>query len=192
MSKKINIVAVLDRSGSMMNLQTEVINSFNEFVRGEKTKANKNDTLSLVLFDDHYDMVWDSIKLKDVPELTSKLYFARGMTALNDAIGKTINTFSKKKNILFLIQTDGYENASQEWTNETLKKEVKKKTEKGWKFVFTGANIDSFAEGASRGFDAINTMNFDATTNGVAETRRFYSNSLGSYRSEVNNNTKSE
>lgn len=165
MSKKItHIVCVLDRSGSMKSLETEVINSFNHFVEEQK-KIEGKAQLTLAIFDAEYDVVYDAVDIQKVEPLTSEKYFARGMTALNDAIGRTIEKFKKKKNVIFLVQTDGMENASQDYTAKGIKESVETKQKSGWEFVFYGANIDSFAEGGARGF--AQTQNFAATEKGV-------------------------
>lgn len=165
MSKKtVDIVCVLDRSGSMDHLAKEVIGGFNSFIN-EQRKVKGKARVTLVLFDTEYKMVYDRIKLKHVPELTSDVYWARGMTALNDAIGKTIVNLKKKSKGIFLIQTDGGENASREFTNDSVKRLVNKKEKKGWSFVYLGADIDAFGEGMSRGFG--NTVQYGATVKGT-------------------------
>ena len=183
MSKKnsVEIICILDRSGSMGSLQTEVINSYNEFIRDqqkEKGKAN----VTLVLFDDKYEVVYENKNIKKVPELTSETYFARGMTGLFDAIGKAVNK-SQSEDAMVLIQTDGQENSSQEWNKESIKKLIKEKEDLGWDFLFLGANIDAAAEGSSFGMMASKTMQYDASVNGVQDAFVSMSNITKSYRS---------
>jgi uncharacterized protein with von Willebrand factor type A (vWA) domain len=131
------IICILDRSGSMRGSENEVINSFNKFIKDQK-KIEGKAKVTLVLFDNEYEMPWRRIPLKDTPKLTKELYYTRGMTALNDSIGKTINDFSKKKKVIMLIQTDGFENCSREFSTDQVKKLIKKK--KKWEFVFIGSN----------------------------------------------------
>lgn len=146
----VDIVCILDRSGSMRGLANEVIGSFNEFLKEQK-KMEGEARLTLVLFDDHYDVVYDKVELNSVPDLTSDLYFARGMTALHDAIGKTITSMKEVTKAIVLIQTDGEENSSHEYKKDAIKKLVEEKTIAGWEFHFIGANIDAMAEGTSYG-----------------------------------------
>jgi len=179
--KTTEIICILDRSGSMGGLATEVINSFNNFITEQKEVKGKA-KVTLVLFDDQYDLVLDRVKLNDVPELTEATYFARGMTAMNDAIGRTIKNVKEGTNkAIVLIQTDGYENASHEYTNAQIKVMVKEKEDGGWNFVFLGANIDTVAEGGLRGFDK--SFSFDNNARGVQTAYASMSASTVAYRS---------
>lgn len=146
----VHILAILDRSGSMSGMQTEVINSFNEFMREQKTQKGKA-KLTLVLFDNQYEVIYDRVNIKKVPELTSEKYFARGMTSMNDAIGKAVTSLSDCKDVVVLIQTDGMENSSKEWTKESVKSLIQEKEAVGWDFNFIGANIDAQDAAASYG-----------------------------------------
>ena len=177
----VHIVCILDRSGSMGHLAPEVIGSFNNFVNEQKAEEGKA-YLTLVLFDDQYDVVYDRIDIQEVPELTSKLYYARGMTAMNDAIGKAINACTDK-DVMVLIQTDGMENMSREYKNADIKKLVSEKEALGWDFTFLGANIDTMAEGNSRGFAASKSFSFDASVQGVQTAYNSMDASTKAYRS---------
>ncbi len=181
MSKLTHIVAVLDGSGSMANLVSDVIGNLNNFVKEQKKLPGKA-TFTLIKFDDKYEVIFDSIPLKDVPTITQEHYFARNTTALNDAVCKSIKKFTLKRNVMFLIQTDGHENASREYTNKQVKEMVEHKTSKGWEFIFAGANIDAFAEGGMRGFAAKSTVNYDANARGVTNLYAAVSASAASYR----------
>lgn len=181
MKKITHIVCVLDRSGSMGALEQEVINSFNNFVEEQK-KIEGKATLTLAIFDDQYDIVYDEVDIQKVVPLTRDVYFSRGMTALNDAIGKTIEKFDKKKKVIFLVQTDGMENASHSFDIQKIKTLVETKEKAGWQFVFHGANIDAFTEGGSRGFTT--THNFAANALGVKHMYRSISDSATSYRTK--------
>jgi uncharacterized protein with von Willebrand factor type A (vWA) domain len=183
------IVFVLDRSGSMGGLEDDVIRGFNSFLV-EQQKLKDKASLTTILFDDKYEVLYDGIDLQEVRTITKKEYFVRGSTALLDAIGKSINTVkshtSKKDSVLFLVNTDGYENASKEYTNEKIKELVSKcEKNKKWKFVFLGANIDSFAVGNNLGI----TTSRNYTSNGVG-TKSVYdavSTIFTSYRCDVAN-----
>ena len=182
--KTTEIICILDRSGSMASLAPEVINSFNEFINDQKELPGKA-KVTLVLFDNQYDVVHDRIALQEMATLNKDLYFARGMTALNDAIGKTIYGVDKKrKKVIVLIQTDGLENASHEFVNEDIKALVKEKEELGWKFVFLGANVDSFDEGMGRGIKS--AVDFDPTADGVKFAYSTMSDTTRAYRSGNN------
>lgn len=171
MAKTTHIIAVLDRSGSMGHLAVEVISNFNHFLKEQQSVEGKA-KLTLVLFDDKYEVVYDETDLMEVPPLTEDVYYTRGMTAMNDAIGKILSDKQKKKKGLVFIHTDGLENASREWTTDQVKSEIKK-LEKKWDFIFAGANIDALAEGGARGFAATNTIN---VANNAAGIQRSYAN----------------
>ena len=171
------IVAILDRSGSMTDLIEDTIGGFNTFVEKQKEEDGEAN-LTLVLFDDKYDVLYEDKDIQKSEKLTNKDYYARGMTALLDAVGKTINSVGgrlssldekdRPKKVIFLITTDGFENASKEFTSDVIKEMVKLQEEKySWEFIFTGANIDSFASGAAMGYAAVNTANFVATSDGI-------------------------
>lgn len=172
MPKNSRVILVLDRSGSMGAHRDTTIDSINEYVKTlqEGKKVGKLE-FTMVQFDQMWksgiggpleiciDVVHDAIPIKDVPELTRATYEPRGNTPLYDAIGHTIKT-TKGKRVLFLIMTDGMENASEEFTQEEVFKLVEKKKEKDWTFVFMGANQDSYQVGAQFGISAANTQNY--------------------------------
>ncbi len=147
------IVYILDRSGSMNGLEKDTVGGYNSFL--EKQKAEDGDAVvTTVLFDDKYAMVHDRVDIKKVKPLTDKEYYARGMTALFDAVGRTICYIDARHknalesevpaNTIFVITTDGYENASVEFRGQDVKAMIEnKKKESGWKFLFLGANIDA-------------------------------------------------
>jgi uncharacterized protein YegL len=170
------IIFLLDRSGSMSGLENDTIDGFNAFV--ERQCQLEGDTLlTTVLFDDQYEVLWngkDSAKVN----LTSKEYYVRGTTALLDAVGKTIldvgHRLSKTPeeqrpgNIIFVITTDGMENASREFNYEKVKELIKHQQERySWEFIFMGANIDSAEEAESLGISKENAFNFEASEVGV-------------------------
>lgn len=147
---KTEIIFLLDRSGSMSGLEKDTIGGFNALI--QKQCQLGETILTTILFDDKYEILWngvDAIKIK----LTEKEYFVRGTTALLDAIGKTILDVSfrlgnmkdedKPDHLLFVITTDGMENASKEFSYEKVKEMIRNQQEKhGWEFMFLGANID--------------------------------------------------
>lgn len=164
------LVMILDRSGSMGALTEDVIGGYNSFVSEQKKLKGKT-LLTTILFDDQYEVLYDGVPINSAPLITNKEYFVRGFTALYDAIGKAIcsvsNRANKKHKVLFVINTDGFENASQEYRAEQIREMVKfRENHDGWKFIFLGANIDSFAVGGNLGI----TYNFNVqnTAEGIS------------------------
>ena len=166
MKKKMDIVFLLDRSGSMGGTENDTIGGFNSYI--SKNKNNKFETnVTTILFDDQYEVLHDRVNIKDVKELTNKDYYVRGSTALLDAIGKTINTLDSKDTdkVLFVITTDGYENSSREYDNKKIKKLIKKHD--NWEFMYIGADIDSYAVGGNIGISKKNIANYKKDRKGV-------------------------
>ncbi len=166
MKKKMDIVFLLDRSGSMSGAESDTIGGFNNYIK--KNRNNKFETnVTTILFDDRYEVLHDRISIKDVKELTNEDYYVRGSTALLDAIGKTINTLDRKDTdkVLFVITTDGYENASREYDNNKIKKLIKKHD--NWEFMYIGADIDSYTTGGNLGISRKNIANYKKDRKGV-------------------------
>ena len=164
--KETDIVFILDRSGSMSGIESDTIGGYNSFIN--KHKKNKNTKVTTILFDDQYEVLYERKPINEVRKLTPKEYYVRGCTALMDAIGKTINSLSKKvKNnkVLFAITTDGLENASCEYNEDKIKKLIKKHP--NWEFIYIGANIDSFSEASRIGIKSTNTANYIKSKKGV-------------------------
>jgi uncharacterized protein YegL len=170
------IIFLLDRSGSMGGLERETIGGFNAFI--EKQRKLEGETIVTgILFDDQYEQLWNGIDAKDV-FLTEKNYFVRGCTALLDAVGKTIldvgyrlsNTNEEERpgKVIFVITTDGMENASCEFSYEKVKELIIHQQEKyNWEFIFLGANIDAGREAESLGIISDNAYSFEATNEGI-------------------------
>ncbi len=171
--KLVEIVGILDRSGSMSNLIDETITGYNAFIKEQKKLGPAKVTLAI--FDDRYDLLYQGLDIKEVPKLTNADFYARGMTALRDAVGKTINAVNggHKKNsrpdkTLVFIMTDGYENNSSEYSQDEIKKLVKKCTKKrNWEFFFMGADIDAFEQGSHIGVNTVNTVKTTGDAKGV-------------------------
>ena len=153
-----NIIFILDRSGSMYRQTEDTIGGYNSFIQEEKKKG-RNTYVTTVLFDDRFELLTDHQHISEVKELTSKEYYTRGTTALMDAIGKTINTVAAKAKgkTLFVITTDGHENASIEYTKSDIKKMIESHSE--FEFMYIGANIDSYAEASQLGLKDSNIAN---------------------------------
>lgn len=189
-SNKTEVVFILDRSGSMSNLVNDTIGGFNSFV-DEQKKSGAESSLTTILFDTEYNLLHNGVVINNVPELTTKEYFARGGTALLDAVGKTINQVSErvaklsKKNkpekIIVVITTDGQENSSKEFTTEVIKALVESKIKEGWEFLFLGANIDSFSVSSGLGISSVNTTNYSANQVGTRSVYSTLSNTISDY-----------
>lgn len=170
------VIFLLDRSGSMAGLESDTIGGFNGFVE-KQSKLEGETYLTTVLFDDQYEILWNGISANKV-KLTENEYVVRGMTALLDAIGKTIldvgyrlsrtREDQRAGKVIFVITTDGMENASLEFTYEKVKELIKHQQEKyNWEFIFMGANIDAVSEAENLGIVKENAYNFEASEKGV-------------------------
>lgn len=170
------IVFILDRSGSMEGLEQDTIGGFNSVLQKNRKRGNPT-VVSTILFDDRIDVICDRKNIKDVEPLTDKEYYVRGCTALLDAVGSSIEHVSKvqkalpkhhrAKNIMFVITTDGYENASRQFSYSKVKKLIEKKSAKGWEFIFMGANIDAAAEATRIGINASRAAQYCADSMGT-------------------------
>jgi uncharacterized protein YegL len=169
MSKnRLYVHILLDRSGSMESCRDTAISAFNEYTNSLRANESLSARISLTLFDDlGIDLVFDRVKAREMPSLTSQIFQPRGRTPLNDAIGKTVEAIDKaelreKENVAFVILTDGLENASTEHTKQSVKLLLERRQkEKNWLVIYLGANQDAFAEGATIGAAPGNTMDFD-------------------------------
>ena len=186
------LVFILDRSGSMGGLESDTIGGFNSMLTKQQ-EAPGDCRITTVLFDDQYEILHDRIDIKAVSPITDKEYFVRGNTALLDAIGMTINKIgSVQKNtadkyragkVLFVITTDGMENASRKFDYNKIKSMVERqKSRYGWEFIFLGANIDA-ADMANRfGVDRNRSQNFHNDSEGIKLNYVVLSKAIASYR----------
>jgi len=189
--EKTLIAAILDRSGSMSVIIEDAIGGFNEFLLNQK-KLDDDASMTIALFDDRYDLIYNNYDLKTVAHLTRKEWSPRGSTSLYDAIGRTINTItdelnSLKKNdipnkILVAIVTDGYENTSKEYTADMVKKLIKKKEKEDWQFVYLAADQNAFDVGTSLGFSGGNTFTYANTSDGNSTMFNSLSTATMKYR----------
>ena len=166
MKKEMDIVFLIDRSGSMGGLESDTIGGYNSYLSKQK---DKNAKVTTVLFDDQYEMLHDRVDIKKVKKITKDEYYVRGCTALLDAIGKTINYIDscKPKKVMFVITTDGLENASKEFNKKQIRNLIKK--HKDWEFIYIGAGIDSYAEGSSIGIRESNISNYVKDRKGTSK-----------------------
>lgn len=181
-SEPVEIIVIADRSGSMQSIKDDAIGGFNTFLQ-EQQKVEGEANLTLVLFDDQYEVPIESKPINEVAQLNEDTFVPRGMTALNDAIGKTIAKLREKnpKKAIVCIITDGMENCSREYTNAgSIKKLMEEVKDKGWEVIYLAANQDAFAEGGMRGI--ANNKNFTADSVGVRSAYSDASLNTTSYR----------
>lgn len=151
-------IFILDRSGSMDDCRDDTIGGFNSFVESQKPFGG---TMTLVLFDHEYDVVYKDKPIAEVEKMTRETFVPRGNTALLDAIGKTIKGVEDLVSRTVIILTDGQENGSRQYTKAHIKDLVEAKTKEGWTFVYLGANQDAFAEAGAMGISQNCTLNYD-------------------------------
>lgn len=171
------LVFILDRSGSMAGLEADTIGGFNSMIEKQKKQDGKC-YVSTVLFDDRIEVVHDRVELHSVNKMTEDDYFVRGCTALIDAIGSSIRHIANihkyarpedvPQNTMFVITTDGMENASRQFSSDEVKKMIKKEKEKyGWEFIFIGANIDAVETAKQFGIGSDRAVNYHADSKGT-------------------------
>ncbi len=169
---------VLDRSGSMSNLVRSTIDGFNSMIEKQKRETGGELFVSTVLFDDQSTVLHDHAPVADIQPLTEREYVPQGCTALNDAFGDAIRHAvghqrhaaenRRAEHVIFVIITDGYENASQKYSTRTIAQMVaKEQKDYGWEFIYLGANIDSFASAGALGIASSRTANFVADGAGL-------------------------
>jgi uncharacterized protein YegL len=187
-----DITIILDRSGSMEVIKSATIEGFNSFLKDQKNDEH-NSKLTLIQFDDIYETVYEGQEIKRAAYLNRKTFEPRGMTALLDAIGTTIDSTKKRikktfknerpKNVLIAIITDGEENASSKYNRNEIFKKIRKREEKnGWKFVFIAANQDAISEARKYGIRKKCALSFSADNEGMKDVMF----SLSSNISEMN------
>ena len=186
------LVFILDRSGSMSGLEKDTIGGFNSMI--EKQKREEGEALvSTVLFDSESVGIHDRLPLGRVPRMTEKEYFTRGCTALLDAVGGAIHhignihKYARKEDVpektMFIITTDGYENASRRYDYEKVRKMIERqKSRHGWEFLFLGANIDAAAEAKRFGIGEDRAVNYKCDEAGTALNYEVISEAVCSVR----------
>ena len=172
------LVFILDRSGSMSGLEGDTIGGFNSMI-GKQKKEPGGCLVSTVLFDNESQVIHDRVPLENVPRLTEKEYFVRGCTALLDAVGGAIHHIGnihkyarpedRPEKTMFVITTDGLENASRRYGYDKVKAMIERQKEKyGWEFIFLGANIDAAKEAARFGISADRAVRYQSDSVGTA------------------------
>ncbi len=171
------IVFILDRSGSMAGLEADTIGGFNAMIEKQKREPGKA-LISTVLFDSDTQVIHDRVPLDRMKKLTEDEYYVRGCTALLDAVGGAIHHIGnvhkyareedRPEKTLFVITTDGMENASRRYCYDKVKTMIRRQKEKyGWEFLFLGANIDAAREAARFGIDPDRAANYHADHQGT-------------------------
>ena len=172
------IVFILDRSGSMAGLEGDTIGGFNSMIAKQKREPGEA-LISTVLFDNVSEVIHDRVDIQKIDPMTRNEYYVRGCTALLDAVGGAIHHIGnvhkyareedRPEKTLFVITTDGMENASRKYTYDQLKAMIRRQQEKyGWEFIFLGANIDAVKEAARFGIREDRTANYHADGKGTA------------------------
>lgn len=172
------IVYILDRSGSMGGLEADTIGGFNSMMEKQK-KTGEKALVSTVLFDDECEVLHDRIPIDEIETMTDEQYYVRGCTALLDAVGGAIHHIGnvhkyareedRPEKTIFVITTDGMENASSRYSYDKVQKMVKRQQKKyGWEFIFIGANIDAYAEAQRFGIRKDRAVNYVCDDIGTA------------------------
>lgn len=168
---------IIDRSGSMSGLEDDTIGGYNSMLK-EQQAVEGEAVVTTVLFDDEYELLHDRANIQSIAPLTQEDYTVGGKTALLDAIGMTIHKIRKAQRatqeefraekVLFIIITDGHENASRHYTADMIRERIEHQRQKyGWEFIFFGANMDAIAEAGKIGIDADRALNYQADAFGT-------------------------
>ena len=186
------IVFILDRSGSMAGLEKDTIGGFNAMIEKQKRESGEA-LISTVLFDNETEVIHDRVDLAKIEPLTDQAYYVRGCTALLDAVGGAIHHIGnvhkyareedRPEKTLFVITTDGMENASRKYSYEKVRSMIERQKEKyGWEFLFLGANIDAAKEAARFGIQPEFAANYHADSRGTAVIYEAMSDAVCSVR----------
>ena len=188
------LVFILDRSGSMAGLETDTIGGFNAMLAKQRKEPGEA-FVSTVLFDNETEVIHDRAPLDQVEDLTQEQYYVRGCTALLDAVGGAIrhignvHRYARKEDVpekaLFIITTDGMENASRRYTYPQVRKMIREKQKHGWEFLFLGANIDAAAEAGRFGIGQDRAANYCCDAKGTALNYTVISEAITQFRASM-------
>ena len=186
------LVFLLDRSGSMAGLEADTIGGFNSMIEKQKAEPGRA-YVSTVLFDDRCEVLYDRLPLDQIPPMSSREYYPRGSTALLDAIGRAthpignVPKYARPEDVpartLFVITTDGMENASRRYRYEDIKRRIERQQAKyGWEFLFLGANIDAISTASRFGIAADQAVTYRSDRVGTRLNYEVVSAAVGSFR----------
>lgn len=184
-----HVLFITDMSGSMTTIADDVRGGFNAYVADLRADKERKYRLTAVVFDNVVETLCSAAKLRDVPQMTTENYRPRSMTALLDAVGRTVADFDRSvtladaDRVLVVVQTDGNENASREYTTDVVSALIKGREETGvWSFVYLGVGRDSWLQANNLGFRSASTVTVDkaglassATYSSLSHTTRGYS-----------------
>ncbi len=185
------IVFIIDRSGSMSGLEKDTIGGYNSFIQKQKQEEGEA-VVSCVLFSNHSEVIHDRIPLDKVPPMTDKDYVPMGCTALIDAMGdaikhiRNVHKYAREEDVpektIFVITTDGMENASRKYSSKEVKRLVETQTKEGWEFLFLGANIDAVETAKSYGIAEDRAVNYYCDSDGTQLNYATVSAAVGTMR----------
>ena len=186
------LVFILDKSGSMSGLEKDTIGGFNSMLEQQR-KVDGECVITTVLFDNRYELLHDRIDIRAVQPITGKEYFVGGSTALLDAIGKTIHKIGavqknttedyRAEKVMFVIITDGEENASRHYSSMQIREMIQRQKERyGWEFIFLGANIDAVDTAGRFGIDADRAVDYVPDGEGTELNYRMMSETVATFR----------
>ena len=172
------IVFILDRSGSMGGLEKDTIGGYNSMLKKQREEEGEA-YVSTVLFDNEIEVIHDRVSIERVADITEKEYYVRGCTALLDAVGGAVHHIGnvhkyardedRPEKTIFIITTDGMENASKRYSYAKVKQLIERQKEKyGWEFIFMGANIDAESVGERMGIDRDCSVSYESDREGTA------------------------
>ena len=200
MKETMEIVFILDRSGSMAGLEQDTIGGFNSLIEKQKQRTSQA-RVSLILFDNRTEVILDRVPIEDVGCLSEEEYNVRGSTALLDAVGRSVwhiarvhqkmNVENRPEKTLFIITTDGMENSSVEYSLDQVKQLIERQKERDhWEFLFLGANIDAVQTAGRMGIEASRAVNFHADKPGMRKNFGVLVNAISSFAEseELNEN----
>ena len=171
--KGIDLIVILDKSGSMYSMTDDTIGGFNSLLE-EQRKKDVPVKVSVGMFNHILEAKYDRVDIKELKDMTREDYMAQGTTALLDAVGNTLSAMKEREEVnvegnkvIVVIITDGMENASKEWKKDGVKKLITDLTEKGYEFVFLGADIDAVSVAEDIGIEKERSMKFKKTGAGV-------------------------
>ena len=186
------LVMILDRSGSMSGLEADTIGGFNGMIEKQK-KEDGEAYVSVILFDDQSEVIYDRVDIGKVEPMTDRQYYVRGCTALLDAVGDAIHhignihKYAREEDVpektIFIITTDGLENASRRYNYNKVRRMIERQKEKyNWEFIFLGANIDAAAEAAKIGIGASRAARYECDSAGTALNYSVVGNTVAKLR----------